>query len=62
MAAAVQTRTRAASARKLSEPAHAGEVARVAYELFERRGRVDGYDQDDWLEAERLVKQRRRRA
>jgi len=28
-------------------------VAQRAYELFEERGREDGHDLDDWLEAER---------
>ena len=28
-------------------------IARRAYELFEARGRQDGYDVDDWLAAER---------
>ena len=37
---------------------HYEEVARVAYELFERRGGVHGYDRQDWLEAERIVRQR----
>lgn len=31
------------------------EIPRVAYELFESRGRVHGYDLDDWLKAERKV-------
>lgn len=31
-------------------------VARKAYDLFERRGREEGHDVEDWLEAERLVK------
>ncbi|MGE3154603.1 MAG: DUF2934 domain-containing protein [Nitrospiraceae bacterium] len=30
-------------------------IAAKAYELFEERGRVDGHDLDDWLEAEALV-------
>lgn len=34
------------------------EVAQVAYELFERRGRVHGRDQADWFEAERIVRRR----
>ena len=43
------------------EPLISGdEVARVAYELFERRGRTHGHDLEDWLEAERIVRQRRR--
>ncbi|MBD0304938.1 MAG: DUF2934 domain-containing protein [Nitrospiraceae bacterium] len=32
-------------------------VARKAFELFERRGRDSGRDVEDWLEAERLVKE-----
>jgi hypothetical protein len=31
------------------------EIAKVAYELFESRGCVHGWDLDDWLEAERIV-------
>jgi hypothetical protein len=31
-------------------------VARRAYDLFERRGRDEGHDVEDWLEAERLVR------
>jgi len=34
------------------------EVARVAYELFEKRGRIHGYSHADWLEAERIVLER----
>ena len=29
------------------------EIARRAYEIFEERGRVNGHDLDDWLQAER---------
>ena len=29
------------------------EVARLAYHLYEVRGRQDGYDIEDWLRAER---------
>ena len=35
------------------------DVARVAYELFERRGGMHGYDQEDWFEAERIVRRQR---
>jgi hypothetical protein len=31
------------------------EIARVAYELFEKRGRGHGQHCDDWLEAEKIV-------
>jgi hypothetical protein len=27
-------------------------VARRAYEIYERNGRVDGHDRDNWLQAE----------
>jgi hypothetical protein len=30
-------------------------IASRAYTLYEQRGRQDGYDLDDWLEAERQV-------
>lgn len=31
------------------------EIAKVAYDLYEARGCVHGWDLDDWLEAERIV-------
>ena len=31
------------------------EVARLAYEFYEARGRRDGQDVDDWLAAERQL-------
>lgn len=34
------------------------EIARVAYELFEKRGRVHGYEMENWLEAEKIVRAR----
>ena len=35
------------------------EIAKVAYELFERDGRQDGRDKEHWFEAEAIVKSRR---
>jgi len=32
-----------------------GQIRRRAYELYEQRGRVDGYALDDWLQAEAEV-------
>ncbi|HLE09320.1 MAG TPA: DUF2934 domain-containing protein [Thermodesulfobacteriota bacterium] len=32
------------------------EIAKTAYELFEKSGRVHGRDVENWLEAERIVK------
>lgn len=34
------------------------EIARVAYELFERRGGLHGHDLQDWFTAERIVRER----
>lgn len=34
------------------------EIARVAYELYEKSGYVEGRDLDNWLEAERIVRAR----
>jgi hypothetical protein len=34
------------------------EIARVAYGLYENRGCTAGNDFSDWLEAERIVKQK----
>ena len=34
------------------------EVAKVAYDLFEKRGKVHGFDKADWLNAEIIVKKR----
>ena len=31
------------------------EIARVAYDLNEKKGSADGHDLDDWLEAEKIV-------
>ncbi len=38
------------------------EIAKVAYELFEKRGRSEGRHLDDWLEAEKIVRERHARA
>ena len=35
------------------------EIAKVAYELFERDGRQHGKDREHWIEADRIVKARR---
>ncbi|MGB7291607.1 MAG: DUF2934 domain-containing protein [Thermodesulfobacteriota bacterium] len=35
-------------------------IGRKAYELFEKRGREHGHDVDDWLEAEKFVKTRKK--
>jgi Protein of unknown function (DUF2934) len=34
------------------------EVSKVAYDLFEKRGKVHGHDMEDWLKSEIIVKKR----
>ena len=34
------------------------EIARIARELYEKGGRIEGRDLDNWLEAERIVMER----
>ena len=53
-----QAKSRAGRASQPQPVSIIEEIARFAYELYERRGRMDGYDQQDWFEAERLVQQR----
>jgi hypothetical protein len=38
------------------------QIQQRAYELYERRGRKDGYDLDDWLQSEREIKGGRAKA
>jgi len=33
------------------------QIQQRAYEVYEQRGRTDGYDLDDWLQAERLYRE-----
>ena len=41
---------------KLDLPSNAQErIRRRAFELYEQRGRVDGFALDDWLQAEREI-------
>jgi len=42
--------------RKVDKPKRAA-VARVAYELYLRRGGEQGHDIEDWLVAERLLQE-----
>lgn len=44
------------SSTKTTRPSHTEERIRLkAYEIYERRGRVDGFALDDWLQAEAEV-------
>jgi len=38
------------------EPPPRDEIARLAYQFYETRGRQDGQDVDEWLAAERELK------
>jgi hypothetical protein len=38
------------------------EIGKVAYDLFDRSGRVEGRDLDNWFEAESIVMKRHRQA
>ena len=37
-----------------------GQIRKKAYELYEKSGRKPGRDRDNWLEAERIIKQKAR--
>ena len=37
---------------QITEPAYNQEIRVRAYELFEQRGREDGHELEDWLQAE----------
>ena len=43
--------------RSVDAQVYAQRVEKKAYELYETRGRQDGHDWDDWLEAQRIVEQ-----
>ena len=58
MARETRAAGRTASAVK-ARPVPQEEIAKVAYELFERRGCVPGHDLEDWLRAEQIVRDRR---
>lgn len=47
----------AEAAPRASDPSY-DDIARAAYERFLRRGGVDGQDFDDWIAAERELRER----
>ena len=47
-------RTAEAPARQVTHE----EIATLAYDLYEQRGHREGRDQQDWFEAERVLRQR----
>ena len=52
--AARTLRTEPESMQKYSDEVR-DRIAKKAYELYEQRGRQDGQDIDDWLQAEEIV-------
>jgi Protein of unknown function (DUF2934) len=50
-----QDRTFAEEMTRRNAEALQDEIARRAYELYEARGFVDGFDVDDWLQAEQDI-------
>jgi hypothetical protein len=40
---------------QLHDPDQMNKIAKMAYHLWEKRGRPHGSDMQDWLEAERIV-------
>ena len=61
MVRSLRLRVKQAFREEASVPVTEEEIARVAYALFERRGRTHGNHQQDWIEAERMLRTRRRR-
>jgi hypothetical protein len=53
-----KTSLRKISQNVLSQGQLTEEIRKVAQQLYEKRGCVQGKELDDWLEAERLVKER----
>ena len=51
-----QDKTRVVRQNQASDPVDRGAIAKVAYELWLRRGRPDGSPEEDWYEAERMLK------
>jgi DUF2934 family protein len=38
------------------------QIREIAYRLYEERGKIDGQDLDDWLEAEAIVRESKKLA
>ena len=59
--AALKPTRRTATKQKTAKPETAVselEISRLAYEIYEQRGRTDGAQLDDWLRAEQQLSQR----
>ena len=62
MARSLLASVKRSSTQERATPNAQDEVAQVAYQLFEQRGGTHGFDREDWLRAEQIVRQRRRGA
>ena len=51
---AVKSKSRQPRSRKSDIPTEE-RIRQCAYELYEQRGRADGFALDDWLQAERAI-------
>jgi hypothetical protein len=57
------TRTQTPTLAVMESPSDLHEqIRRRAYELFEQRGRIDGHEVSDWLQAESEVAQKKAKA
>ena len=55
------TRIKRTRRTKATQPVSDLEISRLAYQLYEARGRTDGAQLDDWLQAEQQLSQRAER-
>jgi len=62
MAARIPSNRPAPAQHEYPSPKIENEIRQRAYELYEQRGREDGYDVEDWLRAEEEIKRRRSRS
>lgn len=49
---------RAANKTNISQDQLTDMIRKKAYELYEKRGKESGHDMDNWLEAEKMIKQK----
>lgn len=54
----ISTKKNSSSGRELTQNERQ-EIEKLAYEFFLERNAQHGYDQEDWLKAERIVRSRR---
>ncbi len=62
MARGASTVPKPRTAARPSQALREEEIAQLAYAFFEQRGKQHGADQQDWFDAERLLRARQRGA